>query len=516
LDDELNPHIDQIGRDRPLEVAIWSPQSRVVQVVTWLFVFASACHLWLGDVWQPDWLLANLVYIAGLALLCWRGAALGWLLSAIGLAIPLLFHRDQLTQSVILLIFSSTAGISLLVDGWRATRPKTAPPNGPSNGARHHLMGARAASGGFSGGERVILGVFRGVTICTYLLAVLHKLNDQFFDPAFSCAAYGVDELMTYWAVPADALPSWWLAALMTASPWLILAGEGGVAVLYLLGRRKLAWQLAVAFHIPLTLTMAPAFAFVMLIGHAAFLRPEDLSKLRTLRGSSLVGGFFLIGCGAAFLTTASLLAHGNVPEWTMIPREWLLWGLLLTLLVAFPPWRRSTWAAQRDHALKNPALLARIAVAVVVSIFVLNGLTPYLGVQYQHAGAMVSNLRIDRGCWNSLVVPESVRLADNYIRVEDVYFGEPGRVADYEKIVLEQLWSPPQVRQMRRNWCRDEVRPFYLRGTFRGREFVIEDVCAGEALPFEDDGFFGVEIFGDYLRFQKNLLRECPQACIH
>jgi hypothetical protein len=510
LDNEHNQQLERIGRDRPLEVALWTPQSRIVQVITWLFVFASACHLWLADVWQFEWLFANLVYIIGLALLSWRGAALGWLLSAVGLAIPLLFHRDQLTQSVILLMFSSTAGLSLLVDGWLATSPK----GDLESASKHGEKGDREA---ISAGEWTILGVFRGITICTYLLAVLHKLNRHFFDPAYSCAAYGVDELVTYWNVPVDALPAGLLSSIMAASPWLVLAGEGGIALLYLFRRRRLAWLLAVAFHIPLTLTMAPAFAFVMFVGHAAFLRPHDLSRLRaTLADDNQRHRWALLGMTAAALTTASLLAHGNLPEWTMIPREWLLWGLLSMLLVAFPPWRRSTWSAAEASRRERAPAAARWAVALVVGLFALNGLTPYLGVQYQHAGAMVSNLRIDQGCWNSLVFPESVRLTDDYIRVAEVYFGAAGRVADYEKIVLEQLWSPPQVRQMRRNWCRDEVRPFYLRGAYRGRKFVIEDVCAGQALPFGDDGVFGVEIFGDYLRFQKNLMRECPQTCIH
>jgi hypothetical protein len=128
----------------------------------------------------------------------------------------------------------------------------------------------------------------------------------------------------------------------------------------------------------------------------------------------------------------------------------------------------------------------------------------------------MVSNLRIDKGCWNHVVVPEQVRLTDDYIRVDEVYFGAPGRNDEYEDIVVRQLWSPPQIRQMRRNWCHPDARPFYLRGEFRGRDFLIEDLCDGKPLPFEDAGMFGVEVFGDYLRFQKNLERECPQACIH
>ena len=117
----------------------------------------------------------------------------------------------------------------------------------------------------------------------------------------------------------------------------------------------------------------------------------------------------------------------------------------------------------------------------LIVALYVLHGLTPYLGVQYQHAGAMLSNLRIDEGCWNSAVVPESVRITDDYVRIDDVYFRKPGLNAEYEEIVRTQLWSPPQILQMRRNWCRDESRPLFLSGTFRGETWTIYDLCAEE-----------------------------------
>ncbi|QDG53254.1 hypothetical protein FIV42_21650 [Persicimonas caeni] len=500
MDDEPQIDIAALRRDRPLEVALWGPQSLVGRIVTWVFVFASACHLWLADAWQLEWLFANVVYLVGLALLCWRKAAVGWLLSAVGLAIPLFFHRDQLTQSLILLLFASTAGFSLIFDALRQTAPAT---TDSGTSGRQDPADMRLALG-----EWTFLSVFRGVTVVTYLLAVLHKINREFLDPQYSCAVYGLDELFTYWNLPLDVLPM----PMMQLAPWLVLLAEGGIALFYLLGRRHVAWTLMAAFHIPLTLTMAPAFVFVMLVGHAAFLRLEDVSRLRAV----LARHWPILGMTAALLTTASLLAHNNLPEWTMIPREWLLWGLLLTLSVAFPLWKKETWRPDRAPHPKPPRRTRLWPVVAVVGFFALNGLTPYLGVQYQHAGAMVSNLRIDRGCWNSLVFPESVRLTEDYIRVEETYFAEPGHIVEYEQIVLEQLWSPPQFRQMRRNWCRDEVRPFYLRGTFRGREFVIEDLCAGEPLPFADAGVFGVEIFGDYLRFQKNLERECPQTCIH
>ena len=53
---------------------------------TWVFIIGSVCHLLLGDAWQGEWLMANLIYALGLAsLLAWRGAAVGWAFCAVGL-----------------------------------------------------------------------------------------------------------------------------------------------------------------------------------------------------------------------------------------------------------------------------------------------------------------------------------------------------------------------------------------------------------------------------------------------
>ncbi|AWV90365.1 hypothetical protein [Bradymonas sediminis] len=459
----------------------------IVRVVALVFAFASLCHLWLLDAAHPDWYPANAIYLAGLLALCWPrhiGNAAGWLLSAVGVGIPLFFHRDPLTQSMILLFFSTSAGGSLLISNLLHLRKRDAQ----------------------AGASWLILRVFQGITVCTYLLAALHKLNREFFAPDYSCAVYGVDKLFNYWHLNLALLPAGWRGL----APWSVLVGELGIALLYLVGKRRWAWAWAVVFHIPLTLTMAPAFAFVMFAGHAAFLRPADLAHLRRTLQRNLLPTLI----GATALTAASLWMHRALPEWTMIPREWLLWAMLITLVGAL-----LSPSAQTDSEVapcEKPSRWLRALTACIVGLFLLNGLTPYLGVQYQHAGAMVSGLRVDKGCWNSLVFPESVRLRDDYIRVDAVYFHTPGHLPEYEKKVRTTLWSPPQLRQMRRNWCREDLRPLYLSGTFHARRFEIDDLCADTPLPFGDAGAFGVELFGGYLRFQKNLKRACPQTCIH
>jgi hypothetical protein len=482
-DDIFRPALDE-------NLLLAGPQTATGRVVTWMFIIGSVSHLLLGDAWQGEWLMANLIYVAGLVLLAWRGAVAGWMLCAIGLLAPLLFMRDILTQSMIMLFWSLVACVGLGYDAYQ--RGEQDPSKRPDDGGL---------------GEWVMLDAFRGITIATYLLAAFHKFNHDFLNPTFSCANYGLVELVDYWGFSEAIIPGW----LAAAAPALVLAAEVSIPMLHLVGRRHLAWLVAVLFHIPLTLTMAPAFAYVMFAGHAAFLTSGDLRRIRDAARSK----YILAAALGAVFTAASIWLHGEARDWTFVVREWWIWTLAVGLLAVFPLWSRQIWRPG-DEQPASPSGRARMWAGVAIALFVLNGLTPYLGIQYQHAGAMVSNLRIDKGCWNHVVVPEQVRLTDDYIRVDEVYFGAPGRNDEYEDIVVRQLWSPPQIRQMRRNWCHPDARPFYLRGEFRGRDFLIEDLCDGKPLPFEDAGMFGVEVFGDYLRFQKNLERECPQACIH
>lgn len=443
------------------------------RVLTGLFLLASFSHLWLEDAAQTEWMLANGIYVLGMVIMVFAPGIAAWLLCAIGLAIPLFFLRDQLTQSM-LMLFMCVAAIV------------------------HHLQWLR----GNTHAPAAFMRTMQGLTIATYSLATFHKLNVNFLDPKTSCANYGIDELITYYRLP-NALrlfdPIW---------PWVAVGLEGLIAALFGRGLHRHAWFVGLLFHFPLTVTMAPAFVFVMMAGWAAFASEEDLDLLQhTLRNH----GRWLVPSATA-LTAASLLAHGAWPEPTMIPREWLLWFGLLLVPAAFA----KHWKTRLPRP--NPAWTSH----AIVGLFVLNGLTPYLGVQYQHAAAMLSNLRIDQGCWNHILIPESLRLTEDYIRVEHAYFGSPGHVEEYENILKDQLWNPPQMRQMQRNWCKHDVRPVYIQGTYRGRTFEIQDLCPPPGskvpppLPFDDDGVFGVELFPEFLRFQKNLQRQCPQACIH
>ncbi len=484
--------ISHFRADRAWVVATEVPAHRTLRLISLLYVFAGLSHLWLADAWQWEWLPGNIAFILGLALLLFRPCALGWAFCAVGKLLPLLFARDHLTQSLLLLIFASGGAYFVGLRAYLSTWPK-------------RLQNFDSPFGEISAPLWAFFDLLRLVTIATYAVAAFHKLNRDFFNPDVSCAVHGIDKVTAHYGLGEVSFSSDTAVGLAIA----VIAVEGAIALLYILRRRRLALIAAIAFHIPLTLTVAPAFAFVMLIGHAAFVRPADIDVFANLLRRRGVTIAVVAGVLTALSQTVGQIPFGDS---TMIPREWLLWALLIIAVTA-RPWRPESPSPEPPQRVMWPRFVAW----TLAMLFVLHSLTPYLGIRFQHTGAMVSNLRIDEGCWNHLLMPESMRLEDRYIRIDEVYFVEPGRLEKYETISRTQLWNGTMLYQMQKNWCRDDLRPFYLAGTYRDRHFEIDDLCAEELVwPFDDDGVLGVELFPEHLLFQRNLPRQCPQVCIH
>ena len=468
----------------------------------------------LPDFEQDGWWLPGLVEGIGALWLLWRPAAPAFAICLIGTLWPLLFLRDVLTQSALLSLWA-------LVGLVGAVRPRL-----------------RSAA----------LDAVLWVTAGTYLLAALHKLNSAFFTPELGCAEHAWAQVAARYGLP-DALPG---------APFVAVGMEVALGVL-LLRRSLWAWPLGLAFHLPLTVTLAPAFGAVMLSGYVAGLDARTLVRWRRLLrrwplwvvvGLGVAGvEYAWAGRGelapalktgvAAVLLFVSVIAGlrwrpasaaEKVSESDGLPRLSAAPASLLPLLCSrlrrgphTPGFARVRTCGHttfgRGHAcfarLRQPQ---RVPVArhpphwlpvAALTLWVANGLTPYFGVQYQHAAAMLSGLRIDAGCHNSLVMPAWLVVEDPYVRIDTASL--PGR-PERERILLESLWNLPALHTMHRNWCIPENRPITLTGTWRGEAFHIEDLCAEDwrsALP-GDDWFPGFQ------RYQKNLGRECRQACIH
>lgn len=422
------------------------------------FAVASLVHLTLPDVREPGWLTPAALEAIGALWLLWRPAPGAFLLCALGTIWPLALLRDVLTQSMWL--------------SWAA------------------LMGAAGAAGLIS--RRATLDAVRLLTAGTYALAVLHKLNTAFFDPAYGCAHHAWAQVVARYPL-LDALQLG-AAPLDLLLPYAAIGLEASLA-LALVCKSRLVWPLGVVFHLPLTVTLAPAFAAVMFAGYAAAVSPRDLARLRTiarrhgprLAAAGLAAGALEVALARPPLdlpVLAKVIAAGALLAWTL-------------------PLLRSPRRPALRAARPSPRV-ARLALAA----WLLHGLTPYLGVQYQHTAAMLSNLRIDQGCHNSLVFPEWLRGTDPYVRIDRASIGDGARPRR-EQIVTETLWNVAALHTMRRNWCIPALRPIRYEGTWRGAPFVIADLCADGAL----DGFLGP---AGFQRFQKNLPRACPAACIH
>jgi len=448
-------------------------------------------HLSLPDAHRLDWLVPNAVLAASATSLLFvpRPRTPRALATFGGIVVAklatLIFLGDQLTQSVVLalyalsaLLFARAVPTNRNDDTQRRPAIEGATPEPPPRDAPHDATHARSV-------RLLLLGV--------YGLAAFHKTNRDFLDPAVSCATGGMRLLADNWSLP---FPE---GASGAVWPHLFLATE---AALVLLGAWRPAWALliALAMHVPLTIVFAPAFAWVMLPGWVAFLRDEDLAYLghvaRTKRA-------WVLGLGlSAAIASATLYFRDHwipYPAWQLV--ELSLWLLLAWLVVAL--------VTRRDGA-----LVGRLAwnertgrfAFVPLAILLLNGTTPYLGLQFHHTAAMLSNLRIDAGCWNHLLVPESVRIAEPYVRIEAMTVGPRTRGPEVLiALARESLWHPASLREATTRWCEAGAAPIALELRHDGRTIEVDDACTNLPLPEQPSGLF-----------QTNLPRQCPARCIH
>ena len=314
---------------------------------------------------------------------------------------------------------------------------------------------------GTVGRRQVALDAVVWITAATYWLAALHKLNTDFLNPDVSCGQHALQQVAAHWGWFPNLTPGIELAVL--------IIGVEIVIGLLLVRRSFWAWIIGIGFHVPLTVTLAPAFAFVMFAGYAAALTPRQWvitrravsNKRSIVLLGALIFGLFE-GVGQQEFSAVTILKCAVLGS---------------ALVVA---------ASSLQATLRPSPLRASGAPAMVLLLYVLHGLTPYFGLQYQHTAAMLSNLRIDDACHNSLIIPAALVIQDPYIRITSAEIGIGQRPAR-ETTLESGLWSYPALATMHRNWCVDALRPIRLAGNCHGATFLIEDLCADdwdEGLP--------------------------------
>ncbi|MGB0646227.1 MAG: hypothetical protein ACPGQS_03570 [Bradymonadia bacterium] len=409
---------------------------------------ASIFHVALPDFDASSWLIPRLIISTTAALLLWRPMPLMFVCNAIAHLITLFWLRDVLTQSVLLLVFALVG--ALVAYRWNPDRLKT----------------------------------IAWMTATTYLVAALHKLNTGFLNPEISCSVHAVAQVADRWDMDVPVFFNDYF-------PVLTIALELGVG-LALMMRSRWYWALAFIFHLPLVVTLAPAFGAVVLCGASAATTPKELVFLRS---------FWRRRWGV--VVVCSLLAV--IAEWSRTAVFLSLWQHLQVgwyAALCFMLFRANDSSRQT----RNRRL------GYLSWGWLLFCLTPYFGLQFQHTGAMLSNLRIDPACHNSLVFSPSLIVEDQYIRLKDVSFGTE-RWARRQRVLQDGLWNEAALVTMKRNWCVPWARPISMTVTYLDRDFRIADLCQDGSLSF----FSPVQdLFSGYQRFQKNLTLRCQQRCIH
>jgi len=404
-------------------------------------------HVALPDFEQVGWGPPGILIVLSSLLMFHRPYPGAFLLAVLAHAWTLLGLRDVLTQSMLLLIFGMIGFVVSI--RWR---PR----------------------------------LFRGmahITGVTYLAAAIHKLNTNFLDLELSCAVHALNQVEVHWGV---IFPD----AFRGLSPHVALGIELALWV-SLSFRSRWYWLLAVAFHLPLLVTLAPAFGAVMFCGAACMIEPRDLVRMKRLMAKRyrlfLAIGFLSVGL--------EYFLAGGWLSWTQ-PLQ--VGGYIVAGLTLFTAMRKE--------------IFPRPANTWLGWCWLLFCLTPYLGLQYQHTAAMLSNLRVDTGCHNSLIFPKAWVGQDTYVRIQTASFGTD-EWSDREDILEAGLWNEAALFTMRRKWCVDWVRPISMTIEYRGNKFELDDICHADAFDFIPARFHS---FPQFQRFQKNLTRKCDQACIH
>lgn len=239
----------------------------------------------------------------------------------------------------------------------------------------------------------------RCLLVVMYLYGTLHKVNSDFLDPAVSCAVmmwrrYGWPEAI------ADS------GVIHALAIYGTLAVESA-AIVMLLTRRFRFWGilLGIAFHgflgfVPPGSIQAYSLLAIML--HGLFLPPETHARFR---GNPLVEALrpYL---SRPLARTGTVLAGAAV--WALLPRE-PAWIVLVGSIVAF------VIAYGREHAASaraEPAGTGHLLISpswglnALAILFLLNGLSPYVGFKSAQTITMFSNLTTEQGRTNHVFLP--------------------------------------------------------------------------------------------------------------
>ncbi len=271
-----------------------------------------------------------------------------------------------------------------------------------------------------------LAALLRLEVLAMYFFVVLHKLNVDYFNPAYSCATQlYADIVKDYPFFPSGA----WTDPLCIYGA---LAAEAAIPLLLLFRRTRL-WGVGLGLLFHFMLSPHPnrfIFSFSALLYAAYFLFiPRDvLAEMAAIWGRMLSRlrdrwlWFALAAAGAAsaivllrlltpqFVKDMRIIDHAHVYLSAGIRLAWMLLALFNMYAFGRAMWICRRPESRRDDQANDAEPLFRPAFTTPLLIFPLlvgfNGFCPYLGLKTESAFAMYANLRTEGWRNNHLFMP--------------------------------------------------------------------------------------------------------------
>lgn len=242
--------------------------------------------------------------------------------------------------------------------------------------------------------------VGRVLLLIMYFFGVFHKINYDFINPDVSCA-------LSLWAQmpwPLHLIDGLWFQYSAIYGTWVV---EAIILVMILTPSwRRYGVIIGALFHMLLALSgyaLYAPFSTLTVALHALFLSRGEADRLLSslwigwiLHVLSRPISWFLLAVVMAVMGWSALL--GNYGKFGF------LWAVLLTPFVL--GYGFSIWKYGRDEGEESLGLLSRPYILNFVSLlFLLNCITPYLGLKTAQSMNMFANLHLEGGYSNHIIL---------------------------------------------------------------------------------------------------------------
>ena len=242
----------------------------------------------------------------------------------------------------------------------------------------------------------------RGVLLVMYVFGIFHKINADFLDPATSCA-------VALWQQMPEPLSRLDGPLVHHATIYGTFAAEGAIALMLLTPRLR-HWGVVggILFHLLIALSdyaMYISFTMLSIALHALFLSDGGAGRIVASRGMRMlrVRRFDPVYGVVGLLLVAGLVLAAAAEEYSLVTV--LALPLVLPLVLLVVRHGRST-QPRPSHSRPRSDRPAIVIGAVATALFFANCAMPYLGLKSAQAVNMFSNLRLEGGVSNHLILP--------------------------------------------------------------------------------------------------------------